>query len=222
MTTYITHADLGGQEGFGRVVDPGYDGTEPVFHEAWERTVLALTLALGSAGEWNLDMSRSAREQLPGYLGRSYYAKWLGGLLRLLAERELVLPEEVDAGHSVRASRPVKRVLHAADVAPLLSAGSPFVRKVNAAPGFAIGDRVRMRAARAEHHTRLPGYSRGRVGQVVALHGAHVFPDSNAHGNGESPRWLYTVQFDARTLWPEANAAHVVSIDAFEPYLEAA
>jgi nitrile hydratase len=167
-------------------------------------------------------MTRSAREQLPGYLGLSYYAKWLGGLLRLLAERELVLPAEVDAGHSMRATRPVKRVLHAAEVAPLLSAGSPFVRTLDAAPRFAIGDRVRMRAEQVEHHTRLPGYARGRVGQVVALHGAHVFPDSNAHGNGESPRWLYTVQFDARTLWPEASGAHFVSIDAFEPYLEAA
>ncbi len=35
MTTYISYADLGGRPGFGRVVEPGYDGVEPVFHAPW-------------------------------------------------------------------------------------------------------------------------------------------------------------------------------------------
>jgi nitrile hydratase len=48
-----------------------------------------------------------------------------------------------------------------------------------------------------------------------------VFPDSNAHGRGEDPQWLYTVSFDGRELWGgEADAALTISIDAFEPYLE--
>ncbi len=222
MSNYVTHADLGGRTGFGRVVDPDYDGAEPVFHHAWEKTVLALTLAMGATGEWNIDRSRAAREQLPGYLGLSYYEKWLGGLLRLLAERELVFEDEVASGHATHAARPVKRVVRAGEVAKLLAAGSPAERSIASVPSFAVGDVVRTRKDAVDHHTRLPGYARGRVGRVAALRGAHVFPDSNAQGLGESPRWLYTVEFDARDLWPDAAGSHVVSIDAWEPYLEAA
>jgi len=222
MNAYTTHADLGGAQGFGRVVEPGNEGVEPVFHEPWEATALALTLAMGSTGEWNIDMSRSAREQLPDYIALSYYEKWLGGLLRLLEERNLVSEEELAAGHASGTSRPVKRVLRAADVAAALAKGSSAERQRDGAPRFAVGDRVRTTSAIANHHTRLPGYARGKVGRIAALHGAHVFPDSNARGLGEAPQWLYTVEFDATTLWPDAVGPHVVSVDAWESYLEAA
>ena len=74
------------------------------------------------------------------------------------------------------------------------------------------------------HHTRLPGYARGRRGTVAAVHGPHVFADVHAHGLGEQPRPLYTVVFSGTELWgSEAGAAGLtVSIDAWEPYLEAA
>ena len=50
-----------------------------------------------------------------------------------------------------------------------------------------------------------------------------VFPDAAAAGRGEDPHWLYTVVFDARELWGDAaDPAVRVSIDAWEPYLEAA
>ena len=56
--------DLGGMMGFGPVAG------EPeghVFHADWEKRALALTIASGALGEWNLDMSRHARETLhPG------------------------------------------------------------------------------------------------------------------------------------------------------------
>jgi len=47
----------------------------------------------------------------------------------------------------------------------------------------------------------------------------HVFPDSNAHGEGEQPHWLYTVVFDAADLWSDAAPGQRVSVDAWEPYL---
>jgi len=69
----------------------------------------------------------------------------------------------------------------------------------------------------------LPRYVRGKVGTVVLVHGAHVFPDVNAHGGGEDPQWLYTVRFAGRDLWgPDSDPTVSVSFDAFEPYLEAA
>jgi nitrile hydratase len=222
MSTYITHADLGGQQGFGRVVEPGYEGVEPVFHARWEASVLGLTIGMRATGEWNIDTDRSAREQLPGYVALSYYEKWLGGLERLLRERGLVTDDELAAGHALHVSRPVKRVLRGADVAAVLASGASAERSLDGAPRFRIGDVVRTTSEPANHHTRLPAYARGKRGRVSAWHGAHVFPDSNAHGLGEAPQWLYTVEFDATTLWPDAQSPHVVSIDAWESYLEPA
>ena len=37
----------------------------------------------------------------------------------------------------------------------------------------------------------------------------------------EQPQWLYTVEFTAQELWgPQADAAVLVSVDAWESYLE--
>jgi hypothetical protein len=64
---------------------------------------------------------------------------------------------------------------------------------------------------------------RGHVGTVELLHGVHVFPDSNAHGQGEAPQWLYTVSFAGPELWEDASDPGLkVSVDAWEPYLEPA
>ncbi len=51
--------DLGGIMGFGPILG---EPREPVFHAEWEKRALALTLAAGALGEWNIDMSRHARE----------------------------------------------------------------------------------------------------------------------------------------------------------------
>ena len=77
MTAYATHADLGGQAGHGRVVPEPEDLR---FHEDWERSALALVLAMGATGSWNLDTSRAARETLPDYARLSYYQIWLAAL----------------------------------------------------------------------------------------------------------------------------------------------
>ena len=87
---------------------------------------------------------------------------------------------------------------------------------------FKPGDRVRTRNINPPGHTRLPRYARGHSGVVECVRGCHVFPDAVANGQGEEPRWLYTVVFDGRELWGEAADPTVkVSIEAWEPYLEA-
>ena len=218
--TYPSHADLGGTPGHGAVV-PEPEG-EP-FHAAWEARALALTLAMGATGAWNIDMSRAARETLPGYARSSYYRVWFDALERLLAERRLADADEIAAGHALRPAPPVAHVLKAADVAAVLARGAPTERPLAAPARFAVGDRVRARAGRVDHHTRLPGYAHGRVGRVTRVLGGHVYADSHAHGLGEDPQWLYTVTFEAGELWPDAAApGHRVSIDAWEPYLEPA
>ena len=58
---------------------------------------------------------------------------------------------------------------------------------------------------------------------VTADHGGFVFPDSNAIGEGESPKRLYTVRFRAQELWGErGHPRDTVSLDLWEPYLERA
>ena len=54
------------------------------------------------------------------------------------------------------------------------------------------------------------------------MHGVHVLPDTNAHGLGEQPEWLYTVVFDAGDLWDDATTGQWVSVDAWESYLSPA
>lgn len=213
--------DMGGAHGFGPVCA---EPDEPVFHSEWERRVLALTLAMGATGEWNLDETRFARENRPApeYLAMSYYQIWLAGLEALLFQRGLVTPGEVAAGRSLSPSpAPVKRTLAAADVVPALRAGNPTNRQPSRPARFAPGVRVRTINIHPHTHTRLPRYARGRVGTVETVHGCHVYPDAHAHGLGEDPQWLYTVCFDARELWgADGDPASTVSVDAFEPYLE--
>jgi nitrile hydratase subunit beta len=214
--------DLGGMMGFGPV-EP--EPNEPVFHADWERRAFALTIAMGEAGLWNIDQSRHARESLhpARYLASTYYQIWLEGLVRLLAEAQLVTREEIETGRQVARPAPVKRVLVAGDVAKVMAAGGPSAREPRAPARFRVGQTVRARNMHPFGHTRLPRYLRGRQGEVVRLHGAHVFPDSHAHGLGEDPQWLYTVRFAARELWgEEPNAADTVHADLWEPYLEPA
>ena len=218
--SYTTHADLGGREGFGRVV-PEPEGE--LWHAAWEPKALALTLAMGATGSWNIDASRSARETLPDYAALSYYQIWLAALARLMIERGLVTEGELAEAQVHLAPKPLARLLRAADVPAVLARGSATERPATTAARFAVGDRVRTRAGRVDHHTRLPGYAAGRVGTVERVHGTHVFADTNAQGLGEQPQWLYAVRFDGRELWgDEAQPGLGVSIDAWDDYLEPA
>ncbi len=207
---YITHADLGGQPGHGSVT-PEPEGEGERFHAAWEPRALAVTLAAGALGAWNIDMSRAMRETLPDYARLSYYEIWIAALERLLASRADAVARGVAAS----------RVLRAANVAAMLARGSPTERPATTAPCFAPGDRVRTRAERVPHHTRLPGYAHGKVGTVERVHGVHVFADTNAHDQGEQPQWLYGIVFDGAELWGDDGTAPglQVSIDAWEPYL---
>jgi nitrile hydratase len=214
--------DLGGQHGFGPVAP---DVDEPLFHAAWERRAMALTLAMGATGSWSIDTSRHARERMPpaDYLASSYYEIWIAGLERLLVEQGLATAEEIAAGRSLAPPAPVKRVLAAADVPAVLARGGPTERPATAPARFAVGDGVTTRLANPHGHTRLPRYLRGRPGVIERVQGCHVYPDTNAHGAGEAPTWLYAVRFSAEDLWgADAEPDTAIVADLFEPYLHPA
>ena len=221
--SYTSYADLGGNDGFGSIVnEPEGD----LFHADWEPRALALTLAMGATGSWNIDQSRAARETLPNYLELGYYEIWLAALQKLMIERGLVQPDEIAAARMLHPALPVPRVMQAGKVATVLATGSSTQRPTIAPARFAVGQVVRTTANQAPHHTRLPGYARGKCGVIERLHGTHVFADDNAKGLPEKGRdigqWLYTVVFDGAELFNDPASDVKVSIDAWEPYLVAA
>ncbi len=196
--------DMGGRMGFGPVRP---EINEPVFHAAWEGRFFALANLFGEHGGWTLDEDRHACENRPPqeYLSNSYYETWCLALEKLMAAKKMLVP--------TRTLGPEK-VLSA-----VMERGS-YVRDVSHDAKFHVGGNVRVRNLHSAGHTRLPGYLRGHVGEIVANRGAHVFPDTNAHGNGENPQHLYCVRFKASDVFasPSRDTIHA---DMWEPYLEA-
>ncbi len=219
--------DMGGRYGDGAVI-PEAQGIVAVGAD-WQRSALALTLAAGGLGAWSIDTSRHAREKLSpkDYARFSYYEKWIAALADLLAEAGLVTKAELSAG-TASAAAPHPKLFTADKVAPALARGTPYTRASDIAPAFAPGDRVRTRLPARNAfvpggHTRLPAYAAGQTGTVILTHGAHVFPDTNAHRMGECPEPLYTVAFAAADLWGVAEAAgDEVTLDLWQSYLEPA
>lgn len=214
--------DMGGMQCYGSVE---IEADEPIFHDDWEKKALALTVAMGFTGSWNIDLSRQARERLSPtfYLSKSYYQIWLAGLEALMLERGMVTGSELQSGTLEQAGRPLKQVLSGKDAAAALAKGGPVDREAEVPSRFQIGDKVRTRNINPQGHTRLPRYAREKAGVIASVHGCHVFPDTNAAGDGEDPQWLYSVAFEARELFgAHAEAGNQVMVDCWEPYLDEA
>jgi nitrile hydratase len=214
--------DLGGMHGMGPIQP---ETNEPVFHARWEERVFALVRAMGAWRKWNIDASRHQRELIPGpqALPMSYYEKWLAGLIELMIAKGLVTRAEIDSGHASPGSSKATPALTAAAVSQLVAKGVPSNRDLQTAPRFQIGQRIRARNINPVGHTRLPRYVRGKVGTIDSLHGAFVFPDTNAHFKGENPQHLYSVRFAAQELWgDDAVAQDMVYIDLWDEYLDPA
>jgi len=130
--------DMGGQQGFGRVL---LEEAEPLFHADWESRAMAMTVAMGASGQWNIDLSRSARESLPPavYLSSTYYEIWIRGLEKLLLERSMVTQAELDAGQLITPPVKVNKVLTRDTVDAALKAGSPTERPIAQAALFKVG-----------------------------------------------------------------------------------
>lgn len=217
--------DMGGRFGDGPINPEAEDA--PIFAEDWHARALAVTLASGFLGQWNIDVSRHARECLSpkDYARFSYYEKWMAGLADLLVKQGVLTLDDLrgaeDADHPLAA-----RKLLAENVATALAKGGPADRPSNVAVQFEVGQAVRTARPAANRlveggHTRLPIYAAGATGRILRLHGTHVLPDSNAHGLGEAPEPLYAVAFPASELWadPEHPGDEVV-LDLWQSYLE--
>lgn len=212
--------DVGGMHGFGRV-DPELN--EPAFHEPWEGRVLGLMRTILYTRAWNIDMFRDSIERLPPhvYISASYYNRWLLGLTQSAVEKGLVELDELESGHALHPRRAVERAMRLNDVAAAYIR-PPYDRPQTRKAHFKPGDKVRTINEHIQGHTRLPRYARDKVGTVESIHGFHVYPNSVVAGRGDDPQWLYTVAFHGRDLWgKDSDPSLTVSIEAFEPYLEA-
>jgi nitrile hydratase subunit beta len=221
--------DLGGKQGFGAVCR---EPDEPAFHERWEARVFASMRAASAAGVVrSADQLRHAIERIDpvAYLTHGYYGRWLGGVETLLREAGQVRLDDLEGRIAQLGGDPTAPAAARPEAPPAPApprSGRAAVRgsrrEVAQAPAFAVGGQVRTAATGKRGHTRLPAYARGRTGTVTAHHGGWIFPDTHAHGHGECPTHLYTVAFTGEALWgEEAEPGVVVSLDLFEPYLEA-
>lgn len=217
--------DLGGMQGFGPV---RREANEPPFHAPWERTVFGMFLSTLAKGLYNLDEARHAIERMDPahYLTTSYYEHWLAGMERLLVEKGIATPGEIERhvaavgalGRDAAVARKQDPAFAEA-LAAGVAVGFPANRESRRKPRFRVGDRVRVKRMATSGHTRCPRYVRGAVGRIAIVHGFHVFPDASAHGHHEEAAPLYNVSFSARELWGEEGAGKV-AVDLWEPYLE--
>ena len=212
--------DLGGREGFGPI--DVHEPEEP-FHAPWEARVLGIVRAMSRPRDWSIDWFRHCRELIDpvDYLSRPYYDQWLQTYAAMLVNSGTATVEELASGRAGSWAGELAPPMSPEDVAAAKNAVVRFDR-AGAAPAFAKGDAVRAKAYGSPGHTRLPAYVRGRVGLIEARHAGHVLPDASARGEARAEP-LYTVAFDAATLWPEAAGRRDrVFLDLWESYLERA
>ncbi len=214
--------DLGGMEGLGAIE---HEENEPVFHEAWEGRVYALSRAARAFGKWSLDADRHAVELLPpaDYFRMSYYERWFARLLNDVVKYGLATEAEIESGRLSPGSSKAVPAFRSKMSSQFLSRGLPSSNDPSIKPRFAVGQRVRARNIQPSGHTRLPRYARGKAGTITRDHGVYHFPDTVAHGLGEKRQHVYSVLFTARELWgEEASPRHHIHIDMFDDYLEPA
>jgi nitrile hydratase len=217
---------MGGMHGFGRV---DREENEPVFHAPWEGRVLGISRACSAQHLFNIDESRHGIERMApvDYLAASYYERWLDRTVRLLVEKGVITREELDRRMAQLAGgvdpAPPHRDPKLLDRMLRATKERTHFRQPGPPPRFAAGDRVFTRTDAPEGHTRLPRYARGKYGVIDAVHGTFIFPDTNAHGQGEQSHALYSVRFDADHLWGvSAEPCSPVHLDLWERYLEPA
>jgi nitrile hydratase subunit beta len=212
--------DMGGLQGMGPI---RYEEHEPVFHAPWEGRVYAIDRSLRFIGKWNVDAWRHQIELLPpaDYLEMTYYERWLRVNEQLAVKHGLVTQRELETGAPDSGSTKATPALTLAIATPLMGRGLPSSVDSTVTPKFTVGHQVRARNINPAGHTRLPRYARGKLGIITRDHGVHVFPDTNAHFQGEKRQHVYSVRFAARELWgANASPRDSVHLDMWDDYLD--
>ena len=214
--------DMGGQQDMGPI---HYEKNEPVFHAEWEGRIYALNRAIRAWRTWSLDTDRHALEVMhpADYLRMSYYERWVKRLEALVVSYGLVTKEEMGTGTPAAGVEKATPPFTLDTSSGWLSRGIASSEDPAVPPSFSVGQQVRARNMHPLGHTRLPRYARGKAGVIVRDHGVYIFPDTNAHFEGEKRQHVYSVRFTARELWgARAWPRDSVHLDLWDDYLERA
>ena len=203
--------DMGGMQGMGEL---GYEPNEP-----------SVPCAVGRASACDGDRSRRLRKvagacgrissssRQPTILRMSYYERWLTALTERIAKTGLATRAEIESGRADAGSARVTPALNAADAAETARSGL-LGRSSNrkCERDFDVGERVRGRNINPATHTRMPRYTRGRVGVVERDRGVFALPDNEAYFLDPKPQHVYLIRFTARELWGETASRTTRSI----------
>jgi len=206
--------DMGGMQDMGPLE---YEKNEPMFHAPWERRIFAIWWADDTPGY------RYEAEILPpaDYLRMSYYERMLTALTNLMLRHGKITAAELETGNPVRGTRKGE-LLTAAQVPAALVKSESTIRNLPITPRFQTGQRVRARNLNPITHTRLPRYTRGKIGTIERDHGVYDFEDAEQQLD-KKPQHVYSVRFAARELWGEqARQRDFVYVDMWDDYLEPA
>ncbi len=207
--------DMGGMQGLGEL---DYQENEPVFHEPWEGRVMAMMSALRLFSGF-----RNEIESIPAsdYLRMSYYERWLVMLGKQVVNRGLVTEAELESGRADPASPKATPALTPKAAVERLFRARKSELDLDLPARFSVGERVRGRNLNPTGHTRMPRYTRGRIGTVERVRGVFALPDAAEYSVDPKPQHVYLVRFTARELWGEqASPRDSLYIDMWEDYLE--
>ena len=208
--------DMGGMHGFGPV-DVSDDAA---FHDDWEPRARAMVHLMYMPEYINLDEFRSTIERIPPaeYLQSSYFERWLTALESATIERGYLTQDELDDRiQEIQGSTFEPAIPAPKPEPPRATLSGEVVQR------FQAGETVRVRNAHVEGHTRAPRYLRGKVGVIEKSRGHEVFPDTNAHLQGDQPQVVYSVTFEGSELWgDQAEPRQLLTIDLWDAYLERA
>jgi nitrile hydratase len=212
--------DMGGMHGLGEI---GYAPGDRAFHAAWEVRVHALMTALAAYGKWRA--LRPEIEAIPAaeYLRMSYYERWLAALTEAVAKSGLASRAEIVRGSAQPGIERFVPALTAATARTAVLATPREELATHVDAQFRIGQRVRGVSLNTPTHTRMPRYTRGKVGVVERDRGVFALPDTDVYFGDPKPQHVYLVRYAARELWgPTASARDTVCIDMWQDYLEPA
>ena len=210
--------DLGGRHGFGKI---DTEEGEVQFHQPYEARVRSIVNVVTQAPDWSIDWFRHCRELISptDYLTRPYFDQWVQAYGAMLVNSGWATTSELATGNSSSSVDGLPPPIDAEQARRAVLKARRFDSEIDQQSKYQIADSVRTTTSVTSGHTRLPGYARGRVGTVIAHHGAHIFADAMAV-NEKRYEHLYTIEFTLAELWPEATqGTDTVSLDLWESYL---
>jgi nitrile hydratase subunit beta len=222
--------DIGGKHGYGPVIPVA---NEPPFNAPWEGRMHGIAVTCQVTGVNSTPEQRTTIENMSPalYLSTSYYEKWLYAYEKLLNEKGVVttaelerrVKEQADEKIVAHPQEPANPSDYAKKLRSVLYGGTPHDRPLGRPPRFTIGDIVRAKNINPTGHTRLPSFTKGKLGTIEIYHGAHCHHEALAEGKGEVPEHLYAVKFAGDELWgKDGRSTDIVYVDLFENYLEPA